>query len=498
MTVSISEAVRNARLGASSLLEALIHEGFDAKTVLADEFGVAVFDSTEFGSDVDLDGMFSIDLARKLHAFPVSLDASQRLLVALNDPLDLDRVAEIQAITGYTVIPLACTVRQLDSWISTTLRRQTSASGAHFSSSSGSPIARLVDAVILSAIQVGASDIHLEPFERELIIRIRKDGVLHVVRRLSYRVAPEVISRVKVMASMDIAERRRPQDGGIRFSTDSRTWDLRVSALPTEHGQKIVMRILDRGSVSLNLESLGMSPEHRSIIDTYLARPHGMVLVTGPTGSGKTTTLYTLLNQMRSPEINICTIEDPVEYRLEGISQTAVNAMIGLNFSSALRTLLRQDPDVILVGEIRDSETADLAVRAALTGHLVLSTLHTNDAATAVARLIDMGVEPFLLASSLQLVVAQRLVRKICPESKENHGSDCPVCGGSGYAGRIGVYEFLPVDEAIREAIQRKESASFIRNLARQAGHEGIAADAAKKVHDNLTTWAEVAREVTE
>jgi len=498
MTGSISDAVRNARLGSVGLLDALTNSGLDANAILEREFGLCVYDPALNSTDPELLSLVSMDMVRKLRAFPVLLEPNNHLRMALTDPLDLDRIAELQAITGYTIVPLACTTRQMDSWITTNLRRQATSASSTIRSSSGSPIARLVDAVILSAIQEGASDIHFEPFERELIIRIRKDGVLHVVRRLSYRVTPEVISRVKVMASMDIAERRRPQDGGIRFTTDSRTWDLRVSALPTEHGQKIVLRILDRGSVTLDLESLGMANEHRAMIETYLSRPHGMILITGPTGSGKTTTLYTLLNQLRSPEINICTIEDPVEYRLDAISQTAVNTKIGLTFASALRTLLRQDPDVILVGEIRDSETADLAVRAALTGHLVLSTLHTNDAATAVARLVDMGVEPFLLASSLQLIVAQRLVRKLCPECKSTPLADCPICLGSGYSGRVGVYEFLPVDDQIREAIQRKESASFIRNLARKAGHEGLTADAAKKVHDNITTWAEIAREVTE
>jgi len=491
----LDEAIALSRSSSLGICESLEKLGCNPTQILRDTLGIDSVSEGEIAPDTEALNALPMDVIVRAKALPLSIDAHGRLSVAMTDPTDIDRIAELQAIAGVPIVPLACTNARMDQLLALTRRKMGQSTGGSGLGSAASPIARLVDSIVLGAIRDGASDIHFEPFERELVVRVRKDGILHVVRRLSYRVASEVVSRLKIMASMDIAERRRPQDGGIRFATESRVWDIRVSALPTENGQKMVLRILDRGSVTLDMASLGMFPAHQKLVEKYLDRPHGMILVTGPTGSGKTTTLYTLLHRLRSPEINICTVEDPVEYRLEGITQTAVNAKIGLNFSAALRTLLRQDPDVILVGEIRDSETAELAVRAALTGHLVLSTLHTNDAATAVARLVDMGVEPFLLASCLQLVVAQRLVRRLCPECHGENSTGCANCSGSGFQGRIGIYEMMPVDEAISEAIQKRESVSAIRGLARKAGWLDISADGKEKVEAKLTTMAEVMRE---
>lgn len=448
-------------------------------------------------ADAEVSGLIPMELSRKWNAFPLARDEVGRIQLVMENPLDIDRIGEIQAYIGASVLPMQGTLAQIDYLRNSAVRRGDSGRAYHRGKDGAGPVERLVDSIIAGAIQAGASDIHFEPFERELVVRIRQDGVMKVVRKLSYRLAPELISRIKVMASIDIAEKRRPQDGGIRFESAGRTWDLRVSVLPTEYGQKIVLRILDRGSVALDLDSLGMSEKLQKILQSQIERPHGLILVTGPTGSGKTTTLYTILSGIKSPELNICTVEDPVEYRLDGIAQTAVNAKIGLTFSTALRTLLRQDPDVILVGEIRDAETAELAIRAALTGHLVLSTLHTNDASTAVARLLDMGIEPFLLGSCLELVIAQRLVRRVCPECKVHKapGQVCPRCSGAGYDGRVGLFEFLGFEDETRAIIQRRGSAGELRNAARAKGWVSMREDGMEKVKLGLTTELEVARE---
>lgn len=448
-------------------------------------------------AEADVCGLIPMELSRRWSAFPLNKDEFGRIKLVMENPLDIDRIAEIQAYIGACVIPMQGSPSQIDFMRNSAVRRGDSGLVNVRGRAGSGPIEKLVDSIIAGAIQAGASDIHFEPFERELVVRIRQDGVMKVVKKLSFRLSPEIISRIKVMASIDIAEKRRPQDGGIRFESVGRTWDLRVSVLPTEYGQKIVLRILDRGSVALDLDSLGMSAEHQQILQTQIERPHGLILVTGPTGSGKTTTLYTILSKLNSSELNICTIEDPVEYRLDGIAQTAVNPKIDITFSTALRTLLRQDPDVILVGEIRDSETAELAIRAALTGHLVLSTLHTNDASTAVARLMDMGIEPFLLGSCLELVIAQRLVRKVCPECKLQRevGQACPRCSGAGYDGRIGLFEFLGFEEETRAIVQRRGSAGELRSAARSKGWRTMREDGIDKVKSGLTTELEVARE---
>ncbi|MBO7061280.1 MAG: type II/IV secretion system protein [Fibrobacter sp.] len=325
-------------------------------------------------------------------------------------------------------------------------------------------------------------------------IRFRKDGVLHLARKLHVRQAAEITSRLKIMASMDIAEKRRPQDGRIRFDDGSKAVDIRVSALPTDYGQKMVLRLLDKGQIIHKLDSLGMSQGDIATIDEEIHKPYGMFLITGPTGSGKTTTLYTLLQMIRSPELNISTIEEPIEYKLEGITQTAVNPKIDLTFASALRTLLRQDPDVIMVGEIRDSETAELAIRAALTGHLVFSTLHTNDSSSAIVRLTDMGVEPFLVASAVNCIVAQRLVRRTCPKC-HGTGESCIHCGGSGFRGRLGIYEILRLDEDLREMVHSRAPVAEIRKKAIESGMKTLAMDGHEKVIAGLTTEAEVASE---
>lgn len=335
------------------------------------------------------------------------------------------------------------------------------------------PVIRLINGVIAEAARLGASDIHLEPYETALLVRFRIDGVLREMLSLSPRLSPLLVSRVKVMARLDIAERRVPQDGRISLTMGGRSLDVRVSTLPARAGERVVMRLLDKDQAGLELEQLGMSPETLELFRGALREPNGIILVTGPTGSGKTTSLYAGLRLLNDATRNILTIEDPVEYAVPGLGQTQVNTKVGMTFAAGLRAILRQDPDVVMVGEIRDPETAQIAVQASLTGHLVLSTVHTNDAAGAVTRLRDMGVEPFLLGSTLRLVVAQRLVRRLCPHCRQAHPADeaeaqlggvkvghplfravgCPQCNGAGYAGRIGVYEVIKVTDRIRRLI---------------------------------------------
>ena len=442
--------------------------------------------------------LLPLELMQRFFVLPLSIDEdSLSVRIAMSDPSDFDLVSDLQAATALLVRPVGAEATRISEWIDAYCQWTGGSSHAQPRVYRNQPpVVRLVDEIISEAMHAGVSDIHFEPGERDFLVRFRKDGVLGVARRLPVRSIPEVLSRVKVMANMDIAERRRPQDGRIHFGDGSHEVDIRVSALPTDYGQKIVLRLLDKGQVVHDLAALGMLPEHVALAEKEIHKPYGMFLITGPTGSGKTTTLYTLLQMIRSTEINISTIEEPIEYKVNGIVQTAVNTKIDLTFANALRTLLRQDPDVIMVGEIRDSETAELAIRAALTGHLVFSTLHTNDAPSAITRLIDMGIEPFLVASAVNLVMAQRLVRRVCSHCGGKEGArSCPYCGGSGFRGRLGIYEMMPMSEAIREKIHAKASLAEIRKCAEEEGMVTLAKDGAEKVARGWTTREEVASE---
>ncbi len=435
------------------------------------------------------------ELMERYCVFPVALDeTANRLSVAMPDIYDYDLVADLQMASGMLVVPVEADTSNILEWIATFVEKD-SKFKANGKQAGSSPVIRLVDEIIQEAMHSGVSDIHFEPGERSYNVRFRKDGVLHLARRLHVRQAAEVTSRLKIMASIDIAEKRRPQDGRIHFDDGSKAVDIRVSALPTDYGQKMVLRLLDKGQIIHRLDSLGMQEKDIAQVDAEIRKPYGMFLITGPTGSGKTTTLYTLLQMIRSPELNISTIEEPIEYKLEGITQTAVNPKIDLTFAAALRTLLRQDPDVIMVGEIRDSETAELAIRAALTGHLVFSTLHTNDAASAIVRLTDMGIEPFLVASAVNCIVAQRLVRRTCPKCG-GKGGNCLNCGGSGFHGRLGLYEILRLGEPLREMIHARKSVSELKQKAIELGMKTLADDGREKIALGLTTEAEVASEV--
>jgi general secretion pathway protein E len=381
------------------------------------------------------------------------------------------------------------------------------------------PIIRLVNRLMVQAFRERASDIHVEPYQNDVKVRFRVDGILHDVLSLPKRLHPAVVSRIKVMAMLNIAEKRLPQDGRIGVKLGDHSVDLRISTVPTVNGERVVMRILDKSSVLLGLEELGFYPDDLALIDRLIHQEHGIILVTGPTGSGKTTSLYSMLSRINSPDKNILTIEDPIEYQLKGIGQIPVNAKVGLTFASGLRSIVRQDPDVILVGEIRDLETAEIAIQAALTGHLVFSTLHTNDSASAVTRLIDMGIEPFLVTSSVNAIVAQRLARKICkscrqpyyPESESLlevglsqellgtdgylwRGAGCKECLGTGYKGRTGIYEILIMSDTIKSIILKTSDSNIIKRQAMEEGLHTLRDDGSRKVRDGITTIEEVLR----
>jgi type IV pilus assembly protein PilB len=383
---------------------------------------------------------------------------------------------------------------------------------------SQAPIVKLVNAIILEALKKGASDIHIEPFEKEVRIRYRIDGILHIVAKYSPDIKDAIVARIKVLSGLDIAEKRLPQDGRMKATFQGRQIDFRVSTVPTVFGEKVVLRILDRGSLKLNLSELGLEDREYKLLMEAIHSPYGMILVTGPTGSGKTTTLYSVLMTINKPEVNIMTVEDPVEYNIYGINQVQVIPEIGLTFARVLRSFLRQDPDIIMVGEIRDTETAEIAIEAALTGHLVLSTLHTNDAPSTVTRLVDMGIEPFLVASSTILVVAQRLARKICPYCKAPYdypvevlkevgftdeeikglktykGMGCEKCNYTGYKGRIGLYEVMEVVPEIKDAIIKGKTADEIRRIAKKYGMRTLREIGKIKIAKGVTTPEEILR----
>ena len=380
------------------------------------------------------------------------------------------------------------------------------------------PIVRLINALLTQAVREGVSDIHIEPFETRSVVRFRLDGLLRDIVEPQQVLHGVIASRIKIMARLDIAEKRLPQDGRITLRLAGRPVDVRVSTLPTGHGERVVMRLLDKQAGRLNLVGLGMNPPTLKSLDHLIHQPHGIILVTGPTGSGKTTTLYAALSQLDAKRYNIVTVEDPIEYDLDGVGQTQVNAKIELTFARALRAILRQDPDIIMIGEIRDLETAQIAVQASLTGHLVLATLHTNDAVGAVTRLVDMGVEPFLVASSLLGVLAQRLVRKLCPQCRQAHVPDateaqlleitlqqaeeitinvpgaCAVCSQTGYQGRSGIYELLQVDDALRGLIHDAASEGRLREHARTRGMQTLRQDGLRWVREGDTSLEEVLR----
>jgi type IV pilus assembly protein PilB len=462
-----------------------------------------------------------------------------RLSLAVNEPANVFLIEEVERVTGCAVLVVCGTAKDIRATLETHLPSANvfviddildDKDAGELSlvetklediadleaAAEGSPVIKLVNYLVYSAVREGASDIHIEPDDQNMRVRYRVDGKLFEKMRPPHKMLPAIASRIKIMAGLDISERRLPQDGGIHVLMDGRPIDLRVSTLAGQHGEKIVIRIIDNRNILVNLEKLGFSYEMLKEWRRAIESPNGIILVTGPTGSGKSTTLYSVLKELNQDDVNICTVEDPVEFNLGGVNQFQVNDKIGFTFAGALRSLLRQDPDIIMVGEIRDNDTARIAVQAALTGHLVLSTLHTNDAPGAVTRLVNVGVEPYLVAASVQAVLAQRLVRKICNNCKQPYeppanvrhavkrvagevetfyqGVGCPKCRNSGFSGRIGIYELLVPDEAMRDRMSGAATINELRAMAEQSGMVTLRSDGMQKVKAGITTVEEVLR----
>ena len=514
----------------------------------AEQLGIPFLELDRTSVDEDVAKAIPQSVVQRYNAVPIRRSGN-RLTVAMADPTNVFALDDIRLITGYEIDPmlaapddigtllsgsdggatqeeLQTALQALDGDMGSELMAEMDIAAAGVDEDvdraaameDEAPIIRVVNVIIQQAIKDRASDIHLEPDRRGVRIRYRVDGVLHEVMRVPKYVHAPLISRVKIMGDMNIAERRLPQDGRIHVRHESKDYDLRVSSLPTVFGEKVVMRILDQSSVLIGLNKLGMFPETQAELESVIVQPNGMILSTGPTGSGKTTTQYSVLNKINTVEKNITTIEDPVEYQLPGLNQVHVNRKAGLTFANAMRSFVRQDPDIIMVGEIRDLETAEMAVQASLTGHLVLSTLHTNDAPSAVTRLVDMGVEPFLISASVIAVLAQRLGRKICPNCKEPYkppaealnrvgfqvdnldevvfyrGRGCEQCRHTGYYGRIGMFELMMMTEDIADLIVKRAPLSEVRNAALANGMKILKVDGFQKVLEGMTTVEEVMR----
>jgi type IV pilus assembly protein PilB len=536
----LEEAYRLGRRQRKGVGKVLLSLGYVGQSDLARAIaGRLHLDFIELSADdVDPEAACLVDrkLLRRHGMLPLRVEAG-RLVVAMKDPTNLHALEDLEMLSGYPVSPVVVAGNDLrrvfgrvfgegDEVAELLGEASTEASAEdrqdvelrEFREASGAPTVRLVGSILRRAAGDGASDVHLEPRGGELVVRFRVDGVLREVMSVPPALQGGVVARLKVLASLDIAERRLPQDGRFSATLDEGKLDLRVSTLPTTHGEKVVLRLLDNADIHTDLRGLGFTGGMLEQYEAVFRRPYGTILVTGPTGSGKSTTLYATLGEINTPERNIVTVEDPVEYRMHGINQIQVNPRIGLTFPIGLRSILRCDPDVVMIGEIRDRETAKTSVEAALTGHLVLATLHTNNAPAAVTRLTDMGVEPFLTASAVDCVIAQRLARRLCVRCKRPTGMDeralrelggqgahlpedqknfhtavgCERCAGTGYAGRIGIYEIMLVDESLRRLILQGASADEIAGAARNAGMIPLRQDGLSKAAQGITTVQEI------
>jgi len=525
----LQQAEAHAAKSGQPLKRIIVQQGLvterELTTLIATQSGVTSIDLSSYLIKPEVVQLVPEPLARKHAMIPV-FKIGDTLTVATDDPLNVFAIDELHLKTKCdikTVVASEESIRQaIDQYYgaSGTIAEvaqaieQAALPRKDEDAAEEAPIIRLVNLLIMQAVKERASDIHLEPGDGVLRTRVRIDGVLREINGPPAHLHSAMVSRIKVLAKLDIAEKRKPQDGRFRLHMEGKNIDLRVSTIPTQFGEKVAMRLLDSASALLSLEQLGLDESLRAQVEEWIRAPHGMLLVTGPTGSGKTTTLYAALHLINTAQRNITTIEDPVEYQLPGINQVQVNAKADVTFASALRSFLRQDPDVLMVGEIRDRETVEVAIQAALTGHLVLSTLHTNDAPSSLARLVDMGTEPFLITSSLIGVLAQRLVRLICPKCRESHrltpqqaqelqleegvqlarGNGCPSCNQSGYKGRVGIFELLPMTDAIKDLVVAKSPAHVIREAARRAKVRTLREDGLAKAVAGLTTVEEVLR----
>ncbi|MBN1672804.1 MAG: Flp pilus assembly complex ATPase component TadA [Kiritimatiellae bacterium] len=544
-TEALQEAAEKVKADGGRLEKYLVESGLvssvDMTLALSEYLGMPPIELARFAPDERLVDLIPRDVLKKHLAVPIARTADM-LTVALGDPFDIVALDEMHSLSGLSIIPVIAPEKEVTELLARV------ASGADggledilkdvadgdvelsieesddvsldemLEKAEGAPVIRIVNGLLVEAIKKHASDIHIEPMEKSIRLRYRIDGVLYENPSPPKNLQAAIISRIKIMSNLDIAERRVPQDGRFKIHALSKEIDIRVSILPTVHGEKIVMRTLDKSNLAKNLGSLGLDQQAFESFTYAIQQPYGMLLVTGPTGSGKTTTLYSCLQEINQPDVNIITVEDPVEYQLGGVNQVQTNADVGLTFSSALRSILRQDPDVVMVGEIRDQETADIAVKAALTGHLVLSTLHTNDAAGAIARLLDMGIESFLLASSIIMTQAQRLYRKVCPACRKARdipldvlslnkidpeffedaqfyeARGCIKCVNTGYKGRGALMEVLLVDPGIRELMLRDANAGALRDQAVQNGMLTLRQLGLMKVKEGTTTIEEALR----
>ncbi|MGK2856977.1 MAG: type IV-A pilus assembly ATPase PilB [Thermoanaerobaculia bacterium] len=549
----LKEALKQQKDSSSKLGETLIKLGFvaeeDITECLSQQFGVPSINLAHFEIDAGVIKLIPSDVARKYNILPVNKTGAT-LTIAMADPTNVFAMDDIKFMTGYNVEPVVASelgIRAaIDNYYGTTsaielkkvmedLQNSESADlevledeedmdvEALALESEEAPVVKLVNLILTDAIKRGASDIHIEPYEKEFRVRFRVDGILYEVMNPPLKLKDAITSRMKILAKLDISEKRLPQDGRIKLkmklNEKNKELDFRVSILPTLFGEKIVMRLLDKDNLMLDMTKLGFEPESLQKFEEAIFKPWGMVLVTGPTGSGKTNTLYSALAKVNTPEVNIMTAEDPVEFNLPGINQVQMKEQIGLNFAATLRSFLRQDPNIILVGEIRDFETAEIAIKAALTGHLVLSTLHTNDAPSTINRLMNMGIEPFLVATSVQLIAAQRLVRRICVGCKEEveltpqalmnigyakedigtfkvyKGRGCDKCGSTGYKGRVGLVEVMVMTDELREMVLSGASAIELKRRAVEGGMFTLRRSGLYKIMKGITTIEEVVRE---
>jgi type IV pilus assembly protein PilB len=511
----------------------------DLLKFLSDHYQVPSVDLRKLELDAAVVRLLPAELATKFMAVPLER-TGRRLTVAMAQPTNLFALDDIKFITGFEVEAvvasegaikksldeffdsagtLADVMKGIEDDLEVVEQEEEEFDAGSISGADDAPIVKLVNTLIADAVRKGASDIHIEPYERNIRVRFRIDGALYEMMEPPYKFKAAITSRIKIMAELDIAERRVPQDGRIKIKAVGRTVDLRVSTLPTVFGEKIVMRILDKSNLNIDLEKLGFEPKAKEDFTAAIANPYGMVLVTGPTGSGKTTTLYSALSQLNTADVNIMSAEDPVEYNLDGINQVPIHEAVGLTFSAALKAFLRQDPNIVMVGEIRDLDTGAIATKAALTGHLVLSTLHTNDAPSTVGRLIDMGIEPFLVASSVNVILAQRLVRRPCLECSQEvevheealrelgitakeaknykftEGTGCVDCNNTGYKGRQGVYEVLNMSPALRDMVLDRAPSGEIKRKGIEEGMLTLRLDALEKLKRGITTVEEVLKE---
>ncbi len=533
----LRDALTKQKVDGGKIGEVLIKLGFvtqqNINEVLEFQLGIPFVDLEEYEIDKEATKSITESLAKRHVLIPIKMTETE-LYVAMEDPLNIFAIDDVKIFSGKEIVPMLANELSILKAIDIHYGKQQAMDAAEQYKQEqaitvdditeedatdpvkSAPIVKLVNTILEQSVRHRASDIHIEPYEKNIRVRYRVDGKLQTMFEYETSLLNAIVARIKITSGLDIAEKRKPQDGRINIKVDKMAYDIRVSTLPTVYGEKVVMRVNSKEGFKKGKGELGMYQDDLEKFDGIISHPHGIILVTGPTGSGKSTTLYTSLNEINSEDINIVTVEDPVESQIEGINQVQVNVKAGLTFAGALRSILRQDPDVIMIGEIRDGETAEIAVKASITGHLVVSTLHTNDSASTITRLMDMGIEPFLVGASVVGIIAQRLVRRLCPKCKEKveasieqkkvlgvgenqqvniyQAKGCHVCGNSGYQGRIGVYEILEIDSDIRRIINDEGNADEIRQVALKNGLRTLRSNCIRLVMDGTTTVEELLR----